>query len=168
YNGQLSRPAGATAGNLYNLADFMLGLRSNYALSSFLVVNMRQNLHFLYAQDDVRLTDKLTLNAGLRYEYATPRSEANNVLTNFDPNARQMIAASDSDRTLVDSDKNNFGPRVGFAYTATPGTVIRAGWGVSYVHVNRIGSANLLGINGPQVVRASGPPTHATAAYLRP
>src|SRR5262249_32239751 len=95
-------------------------------------------------------------------------SEANNVLTNFDPNARQMIAASDSDRTLVDSDKNNLGPRVGFAYTATPGTVIRAGWGVSYVHVNRLGSANLLGINGPQVVRASVTQTDATAASFRP
>jgi hypothetical protein len=34
--------------------------------------------------------------------------------------------------------------------------VVRGGWGLSYVHINRIGSANLLGINGPQVVRAAG------------
>ncbi len=46
---------------------------------------MRQDLHFLYLQDDIRVNDKLTVNAGLRYEYATPFWEANNVLTNFDP-----------------------------------------------------------------------------------
>jgi hypothetical protein len=171
YNGQLSRPAGATAGNLYNLGDFMLGLRSNYAISSFFIANVRQNLHFGYVQDDIRLTDKLTLNAGLRYEYATPMWDANNQLTNFDPATRTMVAATDgsvADRALVDPDRNNFGPRLGFAYTAAPGTVIRGGWGVSYVHVNRIGSANLLAINGPQVVRASVTQTDATAASFRP
>src|SRR5262249_55019992 len=65
YNGQFTRPAGAASNNLYNLADFMLGLRANYALSTFLVVQMRQNLHFGYVQDDIRLNDRLTLNAGL-------------------------------------------------------------------------------------------------------
>ena len=42
YNGQFSRPAGAAASNLYNLADFMLGLRAQYALSSVLVANLRR------------------------------------------------------------------------------------------------------------------------------
>jgi len=55
---------------------------------------------------------------------------------------------------LLRHDRNNFGPRLGLAYTLTPKTVLRGGWGVSYVHINRIGSANLLPINGPQVVRA--------------
>jgi outer membrane receptor protein involved in Fe transport len=40
-------------------------------------------------QDDIRVNDKLTLNAGLRYEYATPMWEKNNVLTNFDPTTRR-------------------------------------------------------------------------------
>ena len=39
----------------------------------------------MYLQDDWRVNDRLTLNAGLRYEYATPWTEANNVLSNFDP-----------------------------------------------------------------------------------
>ena len=79
------------------------------------------------------------------------------MLTNFDPVSQTMIAAKDgsiADRALVDPDRNNFGPRLGFAYTPMPKTVVRGGWGISYVHVNRIGSANLLAINGPQVVRA--------------
>ena len=53
YTGQFTRPAGAAANNLYNLADFMLGLRSQYALSNVLVANMRQNMHFTYLQDDI-------------------------------------------------------------------------------------------------------------------
>src|SRR5207237_7092930 len=171
YNGQFTRAAGATANNLYNLADFMLGLRSQYALSTFYVAQMRQQLHFTYVQDDVRVNDKLTLNAGLRYEYATPMWEANNALTNFDPVTRTMVKATDgsmSDRALVDPDRNNFGPRLGFAYQPAPATVVRGGWGISYVHVNRIGSANLLGINGPQVVRAAVVQGDPTALSFRP
>ena len=171
YNGNFTRPAGAANNIVYNLADFMLGLRSNYAISTFLVAQMRQNLHFGYVQDDIRVNNKLTLNAGLRYEYATPMWEANDVLTNFDPATKSIVSAksgSIADRALVDPDRNNFGPRLGFAYTAMPGTVIRGGWGISYVHVNRIGSANLLGINGPQVIRASVTQTDPTAATFRP
>ena len=80
------------------------------------------------------------------------------MLTNFDPVTKTMVTATDgsiADRALVDPDRNNFGPRLGFAYTPMAKTVVRGGWGISYVHVNRIGSANLLGINGPQVVRAA-------------
>ena len=98
----------------------MLGLRSQYALSTFFIAEMRQNLHFTYLQDDIRVNDKLTLNAGLRYEYATPMWEANNVLTNFDPVNKAMVTAKDgsiADRALVDPDRNNFGPRLGLAYT---------------------------------------------------
>ncbi len=158
YSGQFSRPAGAAASNLYNLADFMFGLRSNYALSTLFVANVRQDMHFAYLQDDLRLKDRLTVNLGLRYEYATPLFEKDNRLTNYDPATNKMISASSGsmyDRALVDPDRNNFAPRLGFALTARPTTVVRGGWGIGYVHANRIGSANLLAINGPQVVRAS-------------
>ena len=157
YAGQFTRPAGAASNNLYNLADFMLGLRSQYALSSVLVAHLRQDMHFLYAQDDFRVNDRLTLNLGLRYEYATPIWERDNVLTNFDPATRTMVAAKDgsiADRALVDPDRNNFGPRLGFAWTPTDKTVIRGGYGIGYVHYNRAGGGNLLPINGPQVINA--------------
>ena len=95
YAGQFSRPTGAAANNLYNLGDFMLGLRSTYALSNILVADLVQNMHFLYLQDDWRVNDRLTLNAGLRYEYATPWVEENNVLSNFDPATRSMVMAKD-------------------------------------------------------------------------
>ncbi len=68
YNGQFARPAGAASNNVYNLADFMLGLRAQYALSSVLVADLRRNMHFAYLQDDWRATSRLTLNLGVRYE----------------------------------------------------------------------------------------------------
>jgi hypothetical protein len=156
--------------NLYNLADFMLGLRSQYALSNALVNNLRRHMHFTYLQDDIRVNDRLTVNAGLRYEYATPIWEANNVLSNFDPATRQMLFAKDgsvSDRGLVDPDKNNFAPRLGLAYSLMQKTVLRGGYGISYVHVNRTGAADLLPINGPQVINAVVNQTSATDPSFR-
>lgn len=157
YAGQFSRPTGAASSNLYNLADFYFGLRSTYALSNILVADLVQNMHFLYLQDDWRINDRLTLNAGLRYEYATPWVEENNVLSNFDPATRTMVLAKDGslkERSTITPDRNNFGPRVGVAYTLSPKTVVRGGWGISYVHFHRAGGGNVLPINGPQVINA--------------
>jgi hypothetical protein len=96
----------------------------------------------------------LTLNLGLRWEFATPRWERDNVLSNFDPATNSMIAAKSGslyDRSLVNPDYRDWAPRFGFAYTVNPKTVFRGGYGISYVHLNRLGSADELGINGPQV-----------------
>jgi hypothetical protein len=158
YAGNFSKPDSALPNNnQYNFADFMFGLRSNYALSSILIANLRQNMHFAYLQDDFRVNDRMTLNLGLRYEYATPWVEKDNILTNFDPETRTMVTATDGslrDRSTIDPDRNNFGPRLGFAYTLTPQTVIRGGYGISYVHFHRAGGANVLSINAPQSITA--------------
>ncbi len=82
-----------------------------------------------------------------------------------------MILASDGsidDRALVNPDRNNFGPRLGFAYTLTPATVIRGGYGVSYVHFSRAGGGDILPINGPQVVNAVVNQTEPTAPTFLP
>ncbi|HXG57328.1 MAG TPA: hypothetical protein VNJ03_18250, partial [Vicinamibacterales bacterium] len=157
YAGQISRPVGAAANNLYNLADFMFGFRSQYALSNILIANLRQQMHFTYVQDDFRLNDKLTLNLGLRYEYATPQWEKDNILSNYDPATNTLIPAKDGslfERSRIKPDRNNFGPRFGFAWTVLPETVVRGGYGMSFVHFHRAGGANILPINGPQVVNA--------------
>jgi hypothetical protein len=169
YAGQFTRPSTAVpASNLYNLADFYFGLRSTYALSNILVAELQQNMHFLYVQDDWRINDRLTLNAGLRYEYATPWTEANNILSNFDPATRRMVIAKDGsleDRSTLKPDRNNLAPRIGIAFTPVDRTVIRGGYGISYVHFHRAGGANVLPINGPQVINAVVVQTAATPNF---
>jgi hypothetical protein len=156
YNGQFTRPTNAAADpGTYNLADFMLGLRSSYAIINPFVANLRQRMHFTYLQDDIKVSPTLTVNAGLRYEYATPQYEEDNFLTNYDPDTNTLIAAKDGsiyDRALVNPDRNNFAPRLGVAWSAMPKTVVRGGYGMSYIHFNRMGGENLLSFNGPHVV----------------
>jgi len=155
YAAQFSRPTGAASNNIYNLADFLFGARNAYSLNNQIVLNYRQRMHFFYLQDDFKVSTKLTLNIGARYEYATPQWEDQNRLANFDPAANTLIQAKDGgifERALVRPDRNNWAPRVGLAYQMTPKTVVRSGYGVSYIHFNRLGGENLLGYNGPNVV----------------
>ncbi len=158
YTGQFSRPAGASANNLYNLADFSLGLRSQYELANLNVAEMRQRFHFAYIQDDFKVNRKLTLNLGLRYEFGTPYYEKENRLSNYDRATNSILNAQDGslyDRALVDPDYNNFGPRLGFAYNIFDKTVIRGGYGLGYNYLNRLGSADILGTNFPIITRAA-------------
>jgi hypothetical protein len=156
YGGGFSRAPGAPAdAATYALADFMFGLRSRYELINPFLANLRQQMHFAYVQDDFRVNQKLTLNLGLRYELGTPQWEKDNFLSSFDPATNSLITAKDgsiADRALVNLDKNNFAPRLGLAYSVDDKTVVRGGYGKSYIHFNRLGGENLLSFNGPHVV----------------
>ncbi|MEZ5392122.1 MAG: TonB-dependent receptor [Bryobacterales bacterium] len=158
YRGQFSKGGTAANNNIYNLADFFVGAQSSYELSTFRILKYRQRMHFGYLQDDWKVNQKLTLNLGVRYEYATPQWERDNRLGNFDPDTRSLIFARDGstyDRALVKPDKNNWAPRVGFAYQLHRKTVVRGGYGVSYIHFNRMGGENLLGFTGPFYFRVT-------------
>ncbi len=159
YGGQFSKPVSTLANNnLYNLADFIFGNRSAYSLTTFAVVNLRQRFNFMYVQDDIKLSPKLTINAGLRYELVTPQYERDNKLANFDPATNSLIQASNGgiyNRALVNLPKKNFGPRFGFAYSPDTKTVLRGGYGVVFTQFNRAGGENNLTYNGPNVVNAS-------------
>ncbi|HLA95881.1 MAG TPA: hypothetical protein VK612_09185, partial [Pyrinomonadaceae bacterium] len=157
YSQQFSRISG-TSSNLYNLADFMFGARNQYELANLTVAEMQQRFHYAFIQDDFKVNSKLTLNLGLRYEFGTPYWEKENRLSNYDPLTNSIVLAKDgslSDRALVDPDYNNFGPRLGFAYNVFDKTVIRGGFGVGYVFLNRLGSADILGTNFPIITRAA-------------
>src|SRR5581483_1425437 len=138
----------------YNLADFYFGLPSIIQLGTYTVVNLRQHLHSLYVQDDYRITPSLTLNLGLRWDFATPLYERDNNYSNFDPATVSMVKASSGslfNRALVHPDYKDFGPRIGLAYSYDPKTVVRSGYGISYDFFNRVGSAEE-GINAPQAL----------------
>ena len=155
YTGQFSRPAGAKSNNIYNLADFFFGARDSYNMNSYGLFHYLQQMYFGYIQDDFRAARNLTINIGLRYEFATPQYEANNHLSNFDPATNSLILAKGGslyNRALVNPDPLNFAPRFGFAYSINSKTVIRSAYGMSYEHFNRSGRENLLAYNGPYVV----------------
>jgi len=164
YNGKYSASAGSPTdafGQLQeaqNLADFMLGNRASYSLTNFFIASVRQRMNFMYFQDDMKLMPNLTVNAGLRYELATPQYEANNKLANFDPATKTLIQASSGsiyNKALVNMPLTNLGPRLGFSYSANSATVIRGGYGVTFTQFNRAGGENNLTYNGPNVVNAT-------------
>lgn len=158
YAGRFTSPTTGVGSDLYNLADFMLGAQSTIEKTSFEVLEYRQRMHFLYIQDDWKILPRLTLNLGVRYEFATPQWENEYRLGNLDPTTKKLIYAKSGslyDRALVDPDYNNWAPRVGLAYSINPKTVIRSGYGISYIHFNRMGGENLLGFTGPFVLNVA-------------
>ena len=152
--GQASGCAVASDSTSYNLADFIFGTPSIINLGTNVVTNLRQHVHSLYAQDDFRMTSKLTLNLGLRWDFATPLYDRDNNYSNFDPTTDTMIRATGGslyNRSLVHPNYRDFGPRLGLAYSIDSKTVMRAGYGISYTFFNRPGSAQE-GINAPEAL----------------
>jgi hypothetical protein len=143
--------------------DFLLGLPSSYTQTSYNVAYNRVQLYNLFVQDDFRVLPNLTLNLGLRYEYSTPIYEKNDHLTNFDLATGTLVYATDSNainRSLVHSDRLNFAPRIGLAWTVMPRLVVRSAYGMFYNHTNRQGREGLLAENPPYVhdlSRSQGP-----------
>ena len=137
------------------VGDLLLGLPSQLALTSLTVMDQSQWMNFFFVQDDYKVTPSLTLNVGLRYEFATPPLEKDNRFVNFDPVTGTPTVAKEGslyDRTLVHPDLNNFAPRFGFSYSPASRWVIRGAYGIFYTHTVRQGREGLLGFNPPYLV----------------
>ncbi|MEP7366848.1 MAG: carboxypeptidase regulatory-like domain-containing protein [Acidobacteriota bacterium] len=136
FNGQFS-------GNSFS--DFLIGRPLRFTQGSVRINQIRAQTFSLYFQDDWRVTPKLSLNFGLRYEPQFPFYSANDELTLFRPGQQStiyptapagMLYAGDSGvpRGGTGSDTNNLAPRAGFSYSPFGGskTVVRGAYGIFY------------------------------------
>lgn len=131
------------------------------ALTGYSTFGQRDVLnHFMYirdlemgafVQDTFRVTRKLTLNLGLRWDLFTPQVLTNDQQSNFDPATKSMLVAGSgsNSRALVNLDKKDFQPRVGFAYSLTEKTVVRGGYGISYIPERDSVAQNRISYNPP-------------------
>ena len=140
------------------MADFLLGLASQYTWSTRLQVNLRSWNIGSFVQDDWKVTTNLTLNLGVRHEVVLPFIDQHNRMGVFDdwtdPNHPVLIPAGSKgsdryNRAMFTTDKNNFMPRAGFAYKVGPKTVIRSGYGIFYSYLEPYGDAEYLIGNPP-------------------
>jgi hypothetical protein len=155
---------GQYTGNAF--ADFLLGFPSTLQGSRGDSLSYdRATGTSVYFQDDWRVSKKLTLNLGLRYEYLTPPVDKFNRKANFDFATGKIVIASENGQiaagpfssfvqnnpslfitseaasfpiSLIDPDRNNFAPRIGFAYSpfGDPDLAIRGGYGIFYDQYN--------------------------------
>jgi len=118
----------------YDFADFVLNYVTgrNISLQSG-DVGERQYRFAIFAQDDYKMTPKLTVNYGLRWQYDQPVYEVNNKIANVDPHTAAVILAgiNGKSRSLYDPHYDQFNPRLGFSYQATPRAVVRGGFGIT-------------------------------------
>lgn len=151
FTGQFtSRDNGAATGS--SAADLILGFPQSAAagVGDQLAHNYNE-LYSAYFQDDWKVSQQLTINLGIRYEYITPWKEKLDrytILDFADPKGRLLLAGTNKafvpgqgvvdsggpvlPRGIVDPDKNNWAPRVGVAWRPLAKTVIRAGGGIFY------------------------------------
>jgi hypothetical protein len=127
-----------------DFGDFLLGLPQQASVQYGPgLERFRSRSWDAFIQDDWRATDKVTVNAGLRYEYFSPIAEADNRLVTLDAapgfTAAVPVVAGGTGPfsgalpdTIVRPFRAGFAPRVGIAWRAKPGTVVRAGYGINY------------------------------------
>ncbi|NUQ30849.1 MAG: TonB-dependent receptor [Acidobacteriaceae bacterium] len=130
-------PNGYSTG--YTAADFVLN-RAGFISKGGVAgpVGMRSWRDAYFAQDDWKVTPRLTLNLGVRYEYVQPIYEVHHKMSTIDPANPAVILIDGSaqaraagyGRGLVDPYYGSIMPRIGFAYSATPKLVLRGGYGL--------------------------------------
>jgi hypothetical protein len=142
-------PFGQITGNA--LGDLLLGFP--FLTSVARVDNpqqIRTESYNFFINDSWRVTPRLTLTGGLRYEYNSPPVDAEDHATIYDVVTRSLVPVGTNGvpRSGFDADKNNFAPRVGFAWSANEKTVLRGGYGI-YYDQSPLAPAEALYFNSP-------------------
>jgi len=184
FDGAQTAPAGTAPTAAHQFADFLLGLAHAVTLSPTPLdiheSSWNTNVNF---QDNWRVSDKLTLNLGLRWDlFMRPTQKEGTIANYFMNNNGGLIASGKfviADRpagwpeALVFNDYRDFGPRVGVAWTPSSGTVVRAGFGI-YYSPEISNSYTNMGLNAPfnqfvnVVASASAPIEYGNPAAVEP
>ncbi len=162
-------------------------------LSNFVEHSLIRNYFGAYVQDDWKVTRKLTLNLGVRYDYYSFPHDRLGQLANFAPGLNRVggtylvtpqiqpllpasftsalsaegIAVQQGGQQLGNAQRLNFAPRIGFAFQATKQLVVRGGYGIFYGGIEEIGGSPLITENFPieyTVNRTASSPTTPLAA----
>jgi hypothetical protein len=133
-----------------SIATFLLGIPDGGEITGLNNIDYRRQIYAVYALDDFKVTPRLTLNLGLRYELFSTIKEAGNNQATFDFNSLSLIVPSgvntqltptlateltvqrNGSRGLISPDLNNFAPRIGLAYKLSDKLVLRSGYGIFY------------------------------------
>lgn len=145
YTGQFTQNLAQAAGTGSGLADLELGLFASSRLDIEAMYGHRRWEHSWYAADDIRLTSRLTINVGARYEITTPWTEVNDRMGGLVPAlgfVYQVNTPQLPGHTVTTTNYGDVSPRLGFAYSLTPKTTIRSGYGMFYSFPG-IATANL-------------------------
>jgi len=119
------------------IADMLLGLAISARISTVTYFGNRQHSYGAFVEDTYKVAPNLTLDLGLRYDYATPLYEAHNRQSNFDYTTGKIITDGTPGypKHLANVDKADFAPRIGLSYSPFPShpLVVRAGYGRFFI-----------------------------------
>ncbi len=144
-------PVRVTPGTGASLASLLLGTPASGSITVSTPVYNFVNYHAGFVHDDIRVSSKLTINAGLRYEWETGIGERNNAfVSGFDPTrinpisqtagtqfrgVIQYAGVNGAPTTSGNPNRNKFSPRIGIAYQWNEKTTIRAGYGMFWAPI---------------------------------
>jgi hypothetical protein len=183
--GEINFRANQTANNCCDISSQGFPIASLLTGATEFSFNSVQNLdpgwrqfsHSYFFQDDIRLTQKLTINAGIRYDIPGLRFESRDRFRGFDPDVANPAAGGRlgaivgaggqgglqaEHRTLTNPDYSNIGPRLGFAYALNDKTVVRGGIGLYYAPIlygfggNNTLTEGTIGYNSPRPANING------------
>jgi Carboxypeptidase regulatory-like domain/TonB dependent receptor len=138
FSGQFTSDSGTIGdGSGNGLADMLVGLPVTSIISTVTYFGNRQHTYGAFVEDTYKATSQLTLDLGLRYDYATPVYEAHNHESNFDYTKGTIVQAGTPGypEKLATPHKDSFAPRLGLSYSPFPKKpfVVRAGFGRFFV-----------------------------------
>jgi hypothetical protein len=155
FSGVYTNNPAKSSGTGSAFADFLLGLPAGSSKSS-----ISQGQPFVsysefgaFIQDDWRASNRLTVNAGLRWDLFTPPTERDNRQSDFNPvNGSILLAGQNGVSTgILQMKKLDISPRIGFAYRVGAATVVRGAYGFYYFNEQGTGGSARLFINYPYI-----------------